>query len=129
MPKRRITELAPALELAREELVRVMARGEQDRPRVRLIRLDEDAAGRVSPTATGKLGHELERAFLGAKVGQCHARVRVDDRRERDALEVMPLRHHLRTEENRAFRGRKGRQRVGERARPRHGVRVQAEAF
>ena len=49
VPIGRIAEFAPPLELAREEAFDVLARGERDRPRLGLQRVDQDASGRVRP--------------------------------------------------------------------------------
>ena len=103
MPERRIAEVAPSLELAREEAAHVVSRRERNRARVRLERLDDHAARRVAPAAPGELGEQLERPLLGPEVGQRQPEVGVDDRGERDALEVVALRHHLRAEQDGAI--------------------------
>ena len=58
--ERRIAELAPALELAGEELLHVVARGERDRARVRLVGLHDHAArarrGRCGRRAASRAG-------------------------------------------------------------------------
>ena len=46
---------------------------------------------------------QLERPLLGAEVGQAQTRVGVDDRGQRDAGEVVALRHHLRADQRRAL--------------------------
>ena len=99
MPERRIAELAPPLELAGEEAGDVVPRRELDRARVGLERLHEHAARRVAAAAAGELRQQLERPLLRAEVRQAEARVRVDDRGERDAGEVVALRHHLRADQ------------------------------
>ena len=84
MPERRIAERLAALELAREEAGDVVVHGVAERRRVRLERLHEHPARRVAAAASRELRHELERPLLRPEVGQAEARVRVDDRGERD---------------------------------------------
>ncbi len=80
-----------------------MAGRERDRPRVGLIRLDEHSTRRVAAAPPGELGDELERALLGPEVRQREPGVGVDDRGERDALEVVPLGDHLGAEQHAAL--------------------------
>src|SRR5262245_19644668 len=95
VPVGRIAELAAPLELARQEARDVMTRRELDRACVRLERLDENASRRIATAPAGELRQQLKGSLLGAEVRQPETRVGVDDRRERDAGEVVPLRHHL----------------------------------
>ena len=62
--------------------------------------------GASRPLRPGELGEQLERPLLGAEVRERETGVGVDDGRERDALEVVALRDHLRAEQHRAVRGR-----------------------
>ena len=101
--ERRIAELLPPLELTGEELVHRVARCEGDRSRVRRERLHDHAARAVAAAAPRELREELEHTLLGPEVGDEHPGVGVDDRRQADAREVMPLRHHLRTEQHGAL--------------------------
>src|SRR5205823_6529933 len=80
VPEGRVAEGAAALELPGQEAGDVVPRGVLDRARLRLERLDEDAAGRVAAAAARELGEELERPLLGAEVGQAEPRVGIDDR-------------------------------------------------
>ena len=94
-----------------------MPGGELDRPRVRLEGLDQHAPGRVAAAAARELGEQLERALLGPEVGQREAGVGVDDRGQRDALEVVALRDHLRAEQHRPVGGGEPLERRGRVAR------------
>jgi hypothetical protein len=114
VPRRRIAELPPALELAREEGVDVVASRKRDSARLGLERLHEDTAGRIPSAPACELRHELEGALLGAEVGHAEARVRVDHCRERDIGEVVPLGHHLRPDQDRSIRRRECAKRRGE---------------
>ena len=89
-----------------------MPRGVGDRARVGLERLHDHAARRVAAAAAGELRQQLERALLGAEVGQAETHVGVDDRRQLDAREVMALRDHLRADEHRPLRLREALERV-----------------
>ena len=97
----RVAQRLAALQLAGQEAPDVVPGGELDRPRVGLERLDQDAAGGVAAAAARELGEELERTLLGPEVRKREARVRVDDRRQRDPFEVVALRDHLRAEQHR----------------------------
>src|SRR5580765_3142869 len=66
--ERRVAEVAPPFELAREKARNVVPRGVGDRAGVRLERLNDDAARRVAAAAPGELGQQLKRPLLGAKV-------------------------------------------------------------
>jgi hypothetical protein len=77
---------APPLELARQKAIDIVSRCEFDRPRVRLERLHDHAAGGVAAAPPRELRQELERSLLRAEVGQRETGVRVDDSGERDAL-------------------------------------------
>jgi hypothetical protein len=103
-----------------------VVRRQRDGTRVRLERLHEHPAGGVSTAATGELRQQLERPLLGTKVRECQAGVGVDDRRERDSGEVVPLGDHLRADEDGLVRGRELPEFRRERARLLDGVRVQA---
>ena len=109
--ERRVTELAPPLELARQEARDVVAGGELDRARIGLERLHEHAPRRVTPAAARQLRQQLERALLGAEVREPEPRVGIDHGGERDAGEVVALRHHLRPDEDDAVGGRETRER------------------
>src|SRR5206468_7684393 len=100
---------------------------ERDRTRVRLNRLDDHAPRRVAAASPGELRQELERALLRAKVRQPESRVRVDDRGERDAREVVALRDHLRADEDRAVGLGEPRQRSGKGTRLLDRVRVEPD--
>ena len=104
-----------------------MARREAERPRVGLERLHDHLARGVAAAAAGELRHELERALLGAEVGQREPGVGVDDRGERDAREVMALRDHLRADEDGPVGGREALERLAERARLRGRVGVEPD--
>ena len=125
--ERRIAELPAPLDLLRQEPTDVVPRREADRARVRLEGLDEHAPGRIPPTPPRELGQELERPFLGAEVGEAETGVGVDDGRERDALEVVSLRDHLRADEDGALRLGEAREGLGGRARPLDRVGVEAD--
>ena len=63
--------------------------------------MHEDAARRVSASrAPGDLNEELEGAFGGAKILDRQRRVGIDDADQRDERQIVPLRHHLRADEN-----------------------------
>ena len=100
MAEGRVAELAAPLELVREEARHVVPGGQLERARVRLEALHQHAPGRVAAAASGELRYELEGALLGAQVGEPQSRVRVDDRGQRDAGEVVALRDHLRAEQD-----------------------------
>ena len=125
--ERRIAELSTPLDLLRQEPTDVVPRREADRARVGLEGLDEHPAGRVSAAPPRELGQELEGPFLGAEVREAEAGVRVDDRGERDALEVVSLRDHLRADEDGALRLGEAREGLGGRARPLDRVGVEAD--
>jgi hypothetical protein len=127
VPEGWIAEQAAALQLSLEELLHPVAGGKRDRPGIRLVRLNEDAAWSVAPTATRQLRHELEGAFLRPEVGQRHARVRVDDSRQGDPCEVVTFRDHLRAEEDGSLGGGEAVQPVGKLFGPRHSVGVEPE--
>ena len=129
MTERRIAKLASAFELPGEEPWHVMVRSERNRTRVRLERLHEHAARSVAATPSRELGQQLKRSFFGAKVREPEARVGVDDRRERDAGEVVSFRDHLRADEDGALRRRKASERRRERPRFLDRVRVEPDVF
>ncbi len=105
MPEGRIAELATPLELPREELGHGVAGGQRDRARVGRERLDDHAPRPVAPAPPGELRDELEGPLLGTEVGNEQPCVGVDDRRKADTREVVPLRHHLRSQQDRAIGG------------------------
>ena len=82
-----------------------MARRELDRPGVGLEGLHEHAPRRVAAAAARELRQQLERALVGAEVGDAEAGIRVDHRGERNAGEVVPLRDHLRAEQHGSIGG------------------------
>ena len=127
VPERRIAELSPPVELLGEEAGDVVAGGVAERRRVRLERLHDHLARRVAAAAAGELRHELERALLGAEVRDRQPRVRVDDRRERDAGEVVALGDHLRPDQDGAVRCGEAVERLAECARLRGRVRVEPD--
>ncbi len=127
MAKRRIAELAPALELAREELLHVVSGSEHDRARVRLEGLDEHPPRRVAAASPGELRHELKRALLRPEVGKPQPCVGIDDGGERDASEVVSLRHHLRPEKDAPLAGGETGQRLAQLPGPAGHVRVEPE--
>src|SRR5579862_2989752 len=114
VPEGRVAELAPAVELAREEARHVVTRRIRDRASVRLERLHDHASRRVAAAASGQLRQELEGALLRAEVRQTEPGVGVDDGCELDAGEVMSLRDHLRADEHRALGAREPLERVAE---------------
>ena len=79
MPKRRVVELPPPVDLALEEARDVVPRREGDRPRLGLEGLHEHLARRIAAAAPGELRQELERALLGTEVRQAETEVGVDD--------------------------------------------------
>ena len=82
------------------------AGGVAQRAGVRVERLDDHApAALAAAAAPGQLGHERERALLGAEVGEAQRGVGVQHDAERHVREVVPLRHHLRADEH--ARGRR----------------------
>src|SRR5436309_2223450 len=129
MAKGRIAELAAPVELTREEACNVVTGRELDRAGVRLERLHEDAPRRIAAAASGELREQLESALLCAEVRQAEPRVRVDDRRERNAGEVMTFRHHLRSDQHDAVGCGEARERRGKRTGPFHRIRVEPDAF
>ena len=100
----RIAELPAALQLLGQEARDVVPSRVHDRPRVRLERLDDHAAGRIPPAPAGQLGDELERSLLCPEVGHPEAGVGVHDGGERDSGEVVPLGDHLGADEHRPVR-------------------------
>ena len=104
-----------------------MPRGEGERARVGLERLDENESGRVPPASPGELGDELERPLLGPEVGQRESSVGIDDGGELDAGEVVALGDHLRADEHRPVGSSEPRQRVAEGPRPLRCVSVQPD--
>ena len=127
MRVRRVVERAPPLQLLREEAPDVVARRVRDGPRVGLEGLHEHAARRVAATASGELRDHLEGPLLRAEVGHAEAGIRVDHRSELDAGEVVPLRDHLRSEQDRAFRVAEACERLGELLGLRDCIRVEAD--
>ena len=127
MPVRRVAELLAAAELLGQEAGDVVPRREENGARVRLERLDDDAARRGAAAPPGELGDQLERALLGAEVRHREARVGVDDGGERHVSEVMALRHHLRSEQHGAVGGGEALERLLERRGARDGVRVEPD--
>src|SRR6266446_6843946 len=77
--KRRIAERAAALELAVEKALDVMPCGVRDRARVGLERLHDHAPRRIAPAPARELRQQLERALLGAKIGQPEPHVGIDE--------------------------------------------------
>src|SRR5207244_2753041 len=76
-------------------------RGEGDRVVLCVVCLYEDAPGRLAaPRAPGHLDEELERALRRAKIGDRERSVRADDADERDVRQIVPLRDHLRADED-----------------------------
>ena len=114
-------------ELVGEEAGDVVPNRVRERRRVRLEGLHDDPARRIPAAPAGQLRHELERPLLGAEVREREPRVRVDDRRDLDAREVVALRHHLRPDQHGRARRREALERIAQRARPRGGVRVEAD--
>ncbi len=104
-----------------------MARGERDRARVRLEGLDDHTAGRVAPAAARELGDELEGALLRAEVGEPERGIGVDDGRERNPAEVMPLGDHLRPQQDPALGGGEAPEDLGEQPWLGGDVRVEPE--
>jgi hypothetical protein len=123
----RVAEQTTPFELAVQELLDAVPGGQRDRSRIGLVRLDQYAAGRIAAAPPRQLRHELEGSFLGAKVGESHAGVRVDDRREGDTREVMALGDHLCAEEHGAFGAREATEEIGEVVRLGDGVGVEAK--
>src|SRR5580765_9016189 len=129
MAERWVAEQATPVELAVEEALDVMARGELDRARVWLERLDEHAAGRVAAAAACELREQLEGPFLRSEVRHAETGVRVHHSGERDAGEVVALGDHLRADEHDTVGLRETRQRGGERAGLLERVGVEPDAF
>ncbi len=100
MPDRRVAEGGSALELLREEAADVVPGRIGDRSSVGLERLDQHASRGFAAASSRKLGQQLERALLRAEVGQAERPVGVDDHRQLDPGEVVPLGDHLRPEED-----------------------------
>ena len=84
---------------------------------------------RVAPAAAGELRHELERPLLGPEVRQREPGVRIDDRREVDAREVVALRDHLRPDQDGPLGPAEALERLPHGARPGGGVCVEPDAL
>ena len=127
MRKRWVGELLAACELVREVAGDVVPDGVRERRRVRLEGLDDHLSRRIAPAPPCELRDELERPLLGPEVGEGETRVRIDDRGDLDAREVVALRHHLRADQN--CRARRGEplERLAQSPRPGGGVRIEAD--
>ena len=72
-----------------------------DRVVVRKEGLQDDSARRASASrASGNLGQHLEGSFGRTEVGHVEAEIRRDDAHKLHAREVMPLRDHLRPDQD-----------------------------
>ncbi len=123
----RVAELAPAGQLADEELLHPVPGRKRDRVSIRLVGLHEDSPGCVPPTPPGELRDELKRPLLGAKVRHPEPGVGVHDGGEGNAGEMVALCHHLGAEKDGAVGRRKPGQLVAEERRIGDGVRVQTD--
>ncbi len=123
----RIAELPAPLELLGEESGDVVPGRMHDRPRVRLKRLDDDPARRIATASSCELRHELERPFFGPEIRHGEPGVRIDDRREGDAGEVVALRDHLGPDQDRPICLGEPAESGGELAGPANGVGVEPD--
>ena len=105
----------------------VVPGGIGERARVGLEGLDEHRARSVAAAPAGELGHELERALLRPEVREPEPGVRIHDRGERDAREVMALRDHLGSDEDDAIGGGEPLERLLERTALRSRVGVEPD--
>src|SRR3984893_6887375 len=68
---------------------------------LRIKSLNQDASRQIATAcATGNLREQLEGALGGAKIRQAQRGIRADHTDQRDALEIMALREHLRASQN-----------------------------
>ncbi len=95
-----IRKLTPAGKLRSKKLLDSVLRGQDDRARLRLKRLDKDPPGPIPSATTRELSEQLECPLIGPEIGGGKLRASVDDRGKRDSREVVPLGDHLRPEEN-----------------------------
>ena len=71
---------------------------------LRIIGLDDDAALlRMTARAAGRLRDKHETALSRPEVGQIEAGIGTDDTDRRDIWDIVPLRHHLRAEQDIVF--------------------------
>ena len=99
--ERRRAEPAPDLELGVVERAGVAGRDRLDRRMVRLVALDDRAAGPIAATGpTDGLGEELVRPLRGPLVGQVEGDVGADDADEGHLRDVEALGHQARADED-----------------------------
>lgn len=96
----RIAERAASLELAGEKAVAVVCGRVKDRARLGRHRLYEHLPFTSPSDAAGKLADERERALLRAEVREAKGGVRVEYDTKRDIREIVPLGHHLRSDQS-----------------------------
>ncbi len=109
-----------------ERFVLLRGRG-ADAVVIRVERLHDGFARRVAPPrASDDLREQLERPFSRAKVGQPEADVGRDDAHERDRGKVVPLRDHLRADDDVDRPRGHAAQHVGDRAAAADGVAIDA---
>src|SRR5262245_42063963 len=79
----------------------VVTNRELDCVMIRVERLDEDPSWRVTAAGpAGDLDEELKRSLRRAEIRDRKGCVRVDHAHERDVREIVPLRHHLGSDED-----------------------------
>ena len=99
--ERRIVHQSPEAQLFLEERRVVLLRGMLYRVVLWIVRLHQHFAAQfAAPRATRHLREQLEGALRGAEVRQAERHIRADHAHQRDALEVVSLRHHLRAYED-----------------------------
>ena len=125
--ERRVAELPAARELLGEKARDIVPRRKNERARVGLKGLDEHPPRSVPAASAGELGDELEGALLRPEVGEPEAGVRIHDRGERDAGEMVALRDHLGSDEDDAIAGGKALERLLVRAALRRRVGIEPD--
>ena len=106
--ERRVVQQTPELQFPLEKREIILPRGELDRIVLGIIRFDQNFAGqRAAPGAPGNLRQKLKRALGGPKIRQTELRIRGNDSHQRDALEIVAFRNHLRADEDVDFPGSK----------------------
>ena len=125
---RRIPEHLALGQLVSQKQRAIVARRGADGRGVGLVGLHEHAPGQLRAAgAAGNLFDQVERALVGAEIGQLQLRVGVDDAHQGDVVEVKALRDHLRAEQHRRLRRRELLEQALVRPLPAGGVGVHAD--
>ena len=101
MPRRRVAEIAPHLQLGLREPDEIGVAGKLDRARLGREGLHHDLAGAVAPAGPPRdLDEELEGALVGPEIGHVHGKVGVDQAHEGHIGKIEALGDHLGADED-----------------------------